>query len=116
MTKDNWIKAFDKKFPYNGCIFEDDGRSYNFEDIKDFISQVEKDAKSESYTNGYREGFDAGVEKTNKRWREKIMRFSMPSCPISSMEYPPGWWYSSFGMAIKEDFMRRISDLLEDKK
>lgn len=29
-----------------------------------------KDAKSESYTNGFRDGFDAGVDKTNKRWRE----------------------------------------------
>lgn len=50
----------------------------------------------------------------NKRWVEKLKRFSIPSIPISSMEYPPAWWMTSFGLAIKEDFMRRFSKLIEE--
>lgn len=39
-------KEFDKKFPYNGIIIEDDGSSYSFNDIKQFI-QSELDRQKE---------------------------------------------------------------------
>ena len=68
-----------------------------------------KDAKSESYTNGYRDGFDAGVEKTNKRWREKIINYFAGAGEL---------WFDYIGLTKEEQkraAIDELSDLLEDK-
>lgn len=68
MTKDNWIKAFDEQFSFiGGCIDRDTLANYltikkygteHLQDIKAFISQVEKDAIEK--TKQELKGFDTG--------------------------------------------------------
>ena len=92
MTKDNWIKAFDEKFwGISGCMDLKESVAMSADissDIKDFISQVEKDA----------------IEKTNKRWRERILNTYTPIRIKNE-----GEWIEITGYVRK-------SDLLEDKK
>ena len=41
--KQDWEKKFDEMFPYSGAIIEDNGRSYTFDDIKQFIRNLLKE-------------------------------------------------------------------------
>jgi len=43
----DWKKEFDKQFPYKGIIIEDNGNSYSFIDIKQFIAKLIKKARAE---------------------------------------------------------------------
>lgn len=102
----DWVKEFRKKFvgyPEEGVIhpISDFGTSFligNPDELESFISKVELLAQ----------------QRTEKKWREKIMRVSIPSCPISCEEYPPTWWMTGFGLSIKEYFGRKLGDLLEE--
>lgn len=125
MTKDNWIKAFDEQFSFiGGCIDRDTLANYltikkygteHLQDIKAFISQVEKDAKSESYTNGFRDGFDAGVEKTNKRWRKTEIELL---AYLLDRHIDEGSYFGRKDQHYKmvKELKVKLSDLLEDKE
>lgn len=92
MTKDNWIKALQHVNP--NCLgakycephSEDGEVYYTSKSVKKIISQVEKDA----------------IEKTNKRWVERLAKFSRMG-EISEKE-------------VLQDFIKNKSDLLEDKE
>lgn len=110
-NKDNWIKAWDKesnkllKYLHgNECL------PANFDEVViKFISQVEKDA----------------IEKTNKRWRERITKLSksyyilgVASTAVDGDADPN----SDYNMGYKDgannkdrEWKDKISDLLEDK-
>lgn len=103
VTKDNWIKAFRENVNYDEAEL---GCNWGMEELESFIYQVEKDAKSESYTNGFREGFDAGVEKTNKRWREKVEYLKNRKDRFNTEQMRR----QEFG------YNKALSDLLEEKK
>ena len=99
MTKDNWIKAFEntRLVKMGGMCFECCDYEDMVDDMKAFISQVEKDAEERGYQLGLRDGIKKehekseswtelnkqgvinthklikdAIEKTNKRWRERI--------------------------------------------
>lgn len=133
MTKDNWIKAFDNVFSHTGLhnrIF-----GYGVETrLKDFISQVEKDAEERGYQLGLRDGIkkehensrawtdlnkqgvinthkliNDAIEKTNKRWRERIEWMKKKYKDSGSVE-------EHTSEIIKFGYNQALSDLLEDKK
>lgn len=124
VTKDNWIKAYSKIMlewiesqwkiesahqagePYTRMKFEADASKVE-DKLKNLISQVEKDAKSESYTNGFRGGFDAGVEKTNKGIVLGLEELA--NTKLGKSVYQDG-----IRQGIRES-QKYISDLLEDK-
>lgn len=104
--QDSWIKAFEntRLVKMGGMCFECCDYEDMVDDMKAFISQVEKDA----------------IEKTNKRWRERVNRIMDEILAVhgaNATSRDDNKFYFKNGLDCVTSIIKwQLSDLLEDKK